>query len=178
MVSFIQRTRLVQTADPVTREQIEPTVVRTINDVVVDRADLNSRLTPAQRNALGDLGAYELRYDLQFFMVLDVLGVRHDGARVFCVLYDVWPTRSSRDAGDPPVWQNSHQFQFSQRPGADQVMMLRRAIQDAVIEVSIRGGGGDERDHRLRNLVTKLPSVGNPFHAIVDALDGLEIEVA
>lgn len=152
---FISQTRLVQTT-------VEPPVDRArFAGMVRDVAEAMSYIPPAQRPAEDQWGAYELVYDLRCSVVLNPIGVRDDATRHLIVLYDVWPTNASRQAGDPPALRNSHELGL--RPGQTQAALRAEVIrhaEDYLIRASLNGYGGDQRDPRHTRLATEGDPTG------------------
>lgn len=99
-------------------------------------------------------GNYTLVYDLRCALRIRALGVIDSGSRTMLVVtVGVWLTPASRDAGDPPVVQES--FVFA-RPKATTGMQeyLRGAIRTFLVRTSLQGLSGDLRDRRLNPRTT------------------------
>jgi hypothetical protein len=115
--------------------------------------DAANRLTgQARQNVLNQPGDYELRHQLACFYRIRIQGRRRDtGALV--LEYDVWRTRASALAGNPPDWTNTHTFvgrpkAWSTWSQVQKRQWLRDQIEDGILRASFRDATGLDVDRR------------------------------
>jgi hypothetical protein len=146
-MAFVGRTRLIQVSTG-TVVQAWPAFVRT-------RAGVLALLDQTTRQTvLATPGDYTLDYQLACYYKIRVVGRRQDVGHLV-LEYDVWQTKASADAGDPPAWTNTHTFggrpkAWATMTRAQKVRWFRNAIEDAIQGASFRDAAGAEVDRRAQ----------------------------
>jgi hypothetical protein len=142
---YVGRTRLIQVSTGSVVGQW-PAFVRT-------RAGVLAQLDAATRTTvLATPGDYAIDYPLACYYRVRVVGRRRDVGHLV-LEYDVWLTKASADAGDPPSWTNTHTFAgrpkgFASWTRAQKVRWFRNAIEDAIQDAAFRDATGAETDRR------------------------------
>lgn len=147
MPNFIGRSRLLRYADPVTRQALPVPVEVHRGARAQDLAAFIARLNPPQRNALGDLGAYQLVHDLACYYEVNDYG-EANGFRVLA--YDVWESAASHAQGDPPAWRNTHLYQLPTKPDPNLEARIATAIEEEIVRADLRDAPAEDRDLRIR----------------------------